>query len=77
MSRQPSKIKKAVLVSPMIDIALPVMIHPVLKLLSKKLSKTSIAKKYAIGSRDYSVKKAKFKGNNLCHNPHSEFFLQI
>lgn len=69
MSRQPLKIKKAVLVSPMVDIALPVMIYPALKLLSKKMSKTLFAKKYIIGSRDYSVKKAKFKGNNLCHDP--------
>jgi len=69
MSRQLSKIKKAVLVSPMIDITLPVMLYPVLKLLSKKLSKTPFARKYTIGSRDYSVKAAKFKGNNLCHDP--------
>ncbi|WP_299976499.1 alpha/beta fold hydrolase [Desulfobacula sp.] len=75
MSRQPLKIKKAVLVSPMIDIVLPVMLHPVLKLLSKKLSKTPFAKKYTLGSRDYSVKKAKFKGNNLCHDPEKYWIL--
>ena len=69
MSRHPLKIKKAVLASPMIDITLPAMIKPVSKLLSKTLSKTQFAKKYTIGSGDYSVRKAKFKGNNLCHDP--------
>ncbi|MCK4767572.1 MAG: alpha/beta hydrolase [Desulfobacula sp.] len=75
MSRHPLKIKKAVLTSPMIDIALPAMLYPVLKLVSKKLSKISFAKKYAIGSRDYSVEKAKFKGNNLCHDPEKYWIL--
>jgi len=69
MSRHPLKISKAVLASPMIDITLPAMIKPVSKLLSKTLSKTQFAKKYTIGSRDYSVRKVKFKGNNLCHDP--------
>ena len=75
MNRQPLKIKKAVLASPMIDIALPGMLYPVLKLLSKRLSKTPFTKKYTIGSRDYSVKKVKFKGNNLCHDPEKYWIL--
>jgi lysophospholipase len=69
MSRHPLKIKKAILASPMIDIEMPAMMKPVSKLLSKKLSKTPFAKRYAIGSSNYSVRKAKFKGNNLCHDP--------
>jgi len=69
MSRWPSRIKKAVLVSPMIDIALPPVIKPVSKFLSNRLSSTFFAKKYTIGSKDYSIKRAKFKGNNLCHDP--------
>ncbi|MBT3175976.1 MAG: alpha/beta hydrolase [Desulfobacula sp.] len=75
MERQPLKIKKAVLVSPMIDITLPAIIKPVLKILSKKLSKTSFAKKYTFGSKDYSFKKAGFKGNNLCHDPKAYWIL--
>jgi len=75
MKRYPLKIKKAVLVSPMIDITLPAMMKPVSKLLSKKLSKTPLAQKYTPGSRDYSIKNARFKGNNLCHDPKAYWIL--
>lgn len=75
MSRHPSKIKKAVLISPMIDIVFPAILYPMVKLLTKILSKTSFAQKYAIGSRDYSIKKVKFKGNNLCHDPEKYWIL--
>ncbi len=68
MSQNPSKIKKAVLASPMIDIALPGLIYPISKFVSKKLSTTCFAKKYTIGSKDYSAKTVKFEGNNLCHD---------
>ena len=69
MSRHPLKIKKAVLASPMIDIAMSAMIKPLSKFISKRLSKTSFAKKYTMGSKNYSDRKTKFKGNNLCHDP--------
>ena len=69
MSQNPSKIKKAVLASPMIDIALPPGIYPLSKYISKKLSTTFFSKKYTIGSKNYSIKSAKFKGNKLCHDP--------
>jgi lysophospholipase len=69
MSRHPLKITKAVLVSPMIDIELPVLIKPAIKFLSKKFSRTSLANEYTFGSNDYSSQKVKFKGNNLCHDP--------
>ena len=69
MSQHPSRIKKAVLASPMVDIALPAGIYPLSKYISKKLSTTSFSKKYTIGSKNYSEKAAKFKGNNLCHDP--------
>ncbi|MDA3787374.1 MAG: alpha/beta hydrolase [Desulfobacula sp.] len=75
MKRHPLKIKKAVLVSPMIDITLPAMMKSISGFLSKKLAKTSFAEKYTPGSRDYSVKKAKFKGNNLCHDPKAFWIL--
>lgn len=69
MSQYPLKIKKAVLASPMIDIALPRVIYPVSKYISKQLSNSFFSKKYTIGSKNYSVKTAKFKGNKLCHDP--------
>lgn len=69
MGRNPFRIKKAVLASPMIDIALPAMIKPVLKFVSKKLSGTSFAENYTIGAKNYSAKTAKFKGNNVSHDP--------
>ncbi len=75
MKRHSLKIKKAVLVSPMIDITLPAMMKPVSKLLSKKLSKTPFAQKYTPGSGDYSVKNARFNGNNLCHDPKAYWIL--
>lgn len=75
MSWHSLKIKKAVLASPMIDIALPAMMKPVSKFISKRLSKTLFAKKYTIGSKNYSVKKARFKGNNLCHDPEKYWIL--
>ena len=75
MKKHPLKIKKAVLVSPMIDIALPAIMKSISRFLSKKLAKTSFAEKYTLGSRDYSVKKAKFKGNNLCHDPKAFWIL--
>ncbi len=69
MSENPFRIKKAVLASPMIDIALPGLIYPLSKIISKQLSSTSFAKKYTIGSKDYSLKTVNFKGNNLSHDP--------
>lgn len=75
MNRHPSRIKKAVLASPMIDIALPALIKPVSKFVSKRLSGTSFAKKYTMGSKDYSVKHVKYKGNNLSHDPEKYWIL--
>lgn len=75
MSRNPFKIKKAVLASPMIDIALPGLIYPVSRFISKKLSASFFAKQYAIGSKNYDVAPAKFKGNKLSHDPHKYMIL--
>jgi len=75
MNRYPSKIKKAVLASPMIDIALPVLVKPVSKFVSKILSRTSFSKKYTMGSKDYSARQAKYQGNNLTHDPEKYWIL--
>lgn len=69
MGQHPLKIRKAVLASPMIDILLPPLMKPVIKLISRQLSRTVFAQKYTPGSADYSAGKAVFKGNNLCHDP--------
>ena len=69
MAQYPFKIKKAVLASPMIDIALPRLIYPVSKYLSRHLSKRPFAKTYTMGSKNYSPKSARFMGNKLCHDP--------
>jgi lysophospholipase len=70
MSRYPLKIERAVLASPMVEIAMPPWLEFVSKRLSKKISKSSLfAGKYAFGSKDYSGREAKFKGNNLSHDP--------
>ncbi|MBU2456151.1 MAG: alpha/beta hydrolase, partial [Proteobacteria bacterium] len=75
MSKNPLKIEKAVLASPMIDIAIPAMMKPVSKFISKRVSKTPFAKKYTLGSEDYSIGRAKFKGNNLCHDPENYWII--
>lgn len=69
MAQFPYTIKKAVLASPMVDIALPGLIHPVAKYLSRHLSKRSFGKTYTFGSKNYSPKSARFQGNKLCHDP--------
>jgi lysophospholipase len=69
MAQFPYKIKKAVLASPMVDIALPGFIHPLSKYLSRLLSQWYYAKTYAFGSGNYSSKSARFQGNKLCHDP--------
>jgi len=69
MAQFPHKIKKAVLASPMIDIALPGLIHPLSKYLSRQLSKRRFAKTYTPGSKNYSPESAWFQGNKLCHDP--------
>lgn len=69
MARQPLKIKKAALVSPMIDIAFQPGTKHFVKLLSKSLSKTLFAEKYTLGSGNYSFKNVKFETNNLSHDP--------
>jgi lysophospholipase len=69
MAQYPDSIKKAVLASPMVDIALPGLIHPVAKYLSRHLSKRSFGKTYTFGSKNYSPKSARFQGNKLCHDP--------
>ena len=80
MSRNPLEIQRAVLASPMIDIVLPAMMRPAVKCIAHGLSKTAFANTYVFGSRDYSLEKVKFKGNNLCHDPekfwilHNEIF---
>jgi len=68
MSLHPFKITKAVLASPMVDIALPGTIYFISKFISKLLSLTFFSKRYAIGSKNYSKKSVKFKGNKLCHD---------
>lgn len=69
MAQFPYKIKKAVLASPMVDIALPGLIHPLSKYLSRQLSKRHFAKTYTPGSKNYASKSARFQGNKLCHDP--------
>lgn len=69
ISRQPLKVKKVVLASPMVDIEMSAVLKSVSKFIAKKLSKTSFVKKYTMGSGDYSSRKATFKGNKLCHDP--------
>jgi len=75
MEKYPLKIEKAVLVSPMIDIAMPPMMKLISKLISKKLAQTWLAEKYTPGSGDYSVKKARFQGNPFCHDPETYWIL--
>jgi len=69
MAQFPYKIKKAVLASPMVDIALPGFFHPLSKYLSRQLSKRHFAKTYTPGSKNYASKSAPFQGNKLCHDP--------
>jgi lysophospholipase len=69
MAQFPYKIKKAVLASPMVDIALPGFIHPLSKYLSRQLSQRHFAKTYTPGSKNYASKSARFQGNKLCHDP--------
>ncbi len=75
MAQHPEKIKKAVLASPMIDIALPSIIKPISRFISKQLSKTGFARAYTIGSTGYSAEKAAFEGNNLTHDPEKYWIL--
>ncbi len=75
MSQHPEKVSKAVLASPMIDIAIPSIVKPISKLLSNRISKTPFSKTYAVGTGNYSAKKAKFKGNRLCHDPEKFWIL--
>ncbi len=75
ISRHPDKIRKAVLASPMIDIAIPTIVKPISKLLSNRVSRTFFSKSYAAGTGNYSAKKAKFKGNRLCHDPEKYWIL--
>ncbi len=69
MSQDSFEIKKAVLASPMVDIALPGVIYSVSKYISKHLATSFFSKKYTMGSKNYSVKSANFKGNILSHDP--------
>jgi lysophospholipase len=69
MAQFPYTIKKAVLASPMVEIALPSFIHPLSKYLSRQLSKRHFAKTYTPGSKNYASKSARFQGNKLCHDP--------
>ena len=69
MAQHPFKIKKAVLASPMVDIALPGLIYPLSKYLSRHLSKRHFSKSYTLGSKNYSPASARFQGNKLCHDP--------
>ena len=69
MAQFPHKIKKAVLASPMVDIALPGLVYPLSKSLSKHFSKGHFAKTYTLGSENYASKSARFQGNKLCHDP--------
>lgn len=75
MSLYPSRIQRAVLVSPMIEIFFPAKIEPLIKFLSDRFSRTSFAKKYTLGSKNYSLKNATFNGNDLCHDPEKYWIL--
>ena len=69
MAEFPHQIKKAVLASPMVDIALPGLVYPLSKYLSKQLSKRHFEKTFTPGSKNYASKSARFQGNKLCHDP--------
>jgi lysophospholipase len=69
MAQFPHKIKKAVLASPMVDIALPGLVHSLAKYLSRQLSQRHFAKIYTPGSKNYASKSGRFQGNKLCHDP--------
>ncbi|MDA8135356.1 MAG: alpha/beta hydrolase [Desulfobacteraceae bacterium] len=69
MAQFPHQIKKAVLASPMVDIALPGLVYPLSKHLSKHLSKRHFAKTFTPGLNNYSPESARFQGNKLCHDP--------
>jgi lysophospholipase len=70
MSLSPMKIKKAVLTSPMIDIAMPGWFRPGAGIIAGILGNSSLFSGcYAIGSHDYTAEKNDFAANRVSHDP--------
>ncbi len=76
MSLYPVKIEKAVLTSPMIDIALPEYFRPAAGIIAGVLGKSSLFSGcYAFGCCDYTAEKMDFNTNRVSHDPENYMIL--
>ncbi len=67
---QPGRVAKAVLTSPLIDIAGPSMLKQLLKIIAKIAIKSGFKKYYATRANDFDPSKKRFAGNHLTRDPH-------
>jgi len=67
---QPGRVVKAVLTSPLIDIAGSIMLNQALKIISKIAVRSGCKKYYATWANDFDPSKKHFAGNRLTRDPH-------
>ena len=66
----PGRVEKAVLTSPLIDIAGSVMLKQTLKMIVKIAAGSGFKKYYATRANDFDPSKKRFAGNRLTRDPH-------
>jgi lysophospholipase len=66
----PGRIHKAVLTSPLMDIAGPAFMTQTMKVITKIAVKSGFKKKYATRANDFNSSKKRFSGNRLTRDPH-------
>ena len=66
----PHRVEKAVLTSPLIDIAGPVMLTQTIKVMIKIAVRIGLKKQYATRANDFDPSRKRFAGNRLTRDPH-------
>ncbi|MFC1877190.1 alpha/beta fold hydrolase [Thermodesulfobacteriota bacterium] len=66
----PGRVEKAVLTSPLIDIAGPVILTKTMKMIVKIAARSGFKKYYATRANDFDPSKKCFTGNRLTRDPH-------
>ena len=66
----PGRVEKAVLTSPLIDLAGSVMLKQMLKIIVKIAAGSGFKKYYATRANDFDPSKKRFAGNRLTRDPH-------
>lgn len=66
----PGRVEKAVLTSPLIDIAGPAMLTKTMKVIVKIAARSGFKKFYATRANDFDPFKKRFAGNRLTRDPH-------